>query len=134
MKRSALIGSVVAWLALWAFWLLLTRDSHPTFLLALIVTTSLIVAYAMVAYIQHLYLIPHYWKQNRRGRYAGLLLALMLVLNALALTVIRVSYFQLWGPDADPYGAYKHFAIDLFGMVVHLLLAACAIRIWKRYL
>lgn len=133
MKRSALVCSVLAWLAVWAFWLLVTRDSHPTFVLALIVTTSLVAAYAMVAFVNHLWLIPLIWKPNRRGIYAAMLLLLMLFTNGLALTVIRVSYFQLWGPDADPYGAYKHFAIDLFGMVVHLLLAALVVRLWHRF-
>lgn len=44
----------------------------------------------------------------------------MIALTAVALLIIRVSYLQLWGPDADPLGAYKHFVIDLFGMAVHV--------------
>lgn len=36
----------------------------------------------------------------------------MAVLTTLALTVIRISYFNTVGPDADANGAYKHFAID----------------------
>ena len=132
MTRKALVFSLLAWSGVWAFWLFATRGSHPTFTLALIVTTSLMVAYALAAHLNHLWLIPRYWVTGRRGMYAGCLAGSMLLLNGAALTVIRVSYFQLWGPDADPYGVYKHFAIDLFGMVVHLLLAAGAVRIWKR--
>jgi hypothetical protein len=44
----------------------------------------------------------------------------MVSLTSIALMVIRVSYRRLWGPDADLLGAYKHFAIDLFGMAVHV--------------
>lgn len=65
--------------------------------------------------------------------YACCLAGSMLLLNAAALTVIRVSYFHLWGPDADPNGSIKHFAIDLFGMVVHLVLAALVVRGWRRF-
>ena len=39
----------------------------------------------------------------------------------------------MWGPDADPNGAYKHFAIDLFGMAVHLGVAALVVWMVGRY-
>ncbi len=58
----------------------------------------------------------------------------MLVLTGVALAIIRVSYAKLWGTDADPNGVYKHFAIDLFGMAVHLGLAALVVRAARRYL
>jgi hypothetical protein len=58
----------------------------------------------------------------------------MVVLTALALAVIRTSYFRIWGPDADPNGAYKHFGIDLLGMAVHLLLAAAVVGLFRRAL
>jgi len=48
----------------------------------------------------------------------------MTVFTAIALAIIRISYFNLLGPDADPNGMYKHFAIDFFGMAVHILIAA----------
>ena len=51
----------------------------------------------------------------------------MLGLIAAALAVIRVSYLKLFGPDADPNGVSKHFAIDLFGMAVHLPAAAVVV-------
>jgi hypothetical protein len=55
----------------------------------------------------------------------------MIMLTAVALAIIRVSYFELSGPDADPYGAYKHFAIDLFGMAIHLALAAGVVWVFR---
>jgi hypothetical protein len=36
------------------------------------------------------------------------------------------------GPDPDPNGAYKHFAIDLFGMVVHSVVAARVVTLAKK--
>ena len=53
----------------------------------------------------------------------------MAMLTGAALLVIRVSYFTLWGPDADPYGAYKHFAIDFAGMGAHVLGAWVVARV-----
>lgn len=39
------------WLAIWAFWLIVTRSFHPTFPLALLVTTALVSAYLAAAWI-----------------------------------------------------------------------------------
>ena len=61
-------------------------------------------------------------------KYVVSLVATMALLTAIALVVIRVSYFITWGPDADPNGAYKHYAIDLFGMVIYV--GAAALVVW----
>ncbi len=133
MSRGPAIGwSAVAWLLLGVFWFVITRNFHPTRALAVLTTTSLVVAYALAAYFNHLVLIPAYLQRGQWGRYVACLLATMVVLTALALAVIRISYFRIWGPDADPNGAYKHFGIDLFGMAVHLLLAAAVVWALQR--
>ncbi len=121
----------MAWLGVWAFWLTVTHTFHPTFALAVIVTTSLVVAYAAAAYINHLVLVPRLWMAGRRWRYAAWLAATMALLTAGALAGIRVSYFELSGPDADPNGVYKHYAIDLFGMATHLLAAAGVVTVGR---
>jgi hypothetical protein len=113
----------------WAFWLFVTRNSHPSFALALIVTTSLVSAYAAAAYLNHVVLIPRFLRCGMPFRYLARLAAFMFVLTGVALAVIRLSYFSLWGPDADPNGLYKHFAIDLFGMAVHLVAAAAVVGV-----
>lgn len=119
--------SVLAWIGVWLFWLVTTRGFHPTFTLAVIVTTSLIGVYAAAAYLNHLIFIPRFWRTGRRGRYTAWLVILMLLLTAAALWVIRVSYAAMWGLDPDKDGACKHFAIDLFGMAVHLTAAAAIV-------
>jgi hypothetical protein len=120
--------SLLAWVGIWAFWFATTRHFHPSGGLAVIVTTSLVVAYAAAAYVNHLVLVPRLWTPGRRWRYAACLFATMAALTGIALALIRASYFRLWGPDADPNGAYEHFAIDLFGMAAHL--AAAAAVVW----
>jgi hypothetical protein len=133
-RGQAISWSVVAWLALGVCWFFATRNFHPTWALAVITTTSLVVAYAWAAYANHLVLIPAYLRRGRWGAYVASLLATMVVLTALALTVIRISYFRMWGPDADPNGTYKHFGIDFFGMGVHLLAAAAVVWLVQKVL
>jgi hypothetical protein len=50
------------------------------------------------------------------------------VLTAAALAVIRVSYVKAVGPDPDPLGVYKHYAIDFLGVLVHV--AAAVLVVW----
>ena len=69
MSRSSAIGwSVVAWVGVGVFWFFATRGFHPTRALAVVVTVSLVTAYAVASYVNHLVLIPTYW---RTGRYAS---------------------------------------------------------------
>jgi len=66
MKQKRAIGlSLIVWIGVWAFWLAITRGFHPLFSLAVIVTTSLIIAYAIAAYINHLVLISRFWAKGR---------------------------------------------------------------------
>ncbi len=131
--RRGIFWTLLAWGCVWIFWFATTRTFHPTRTLAVIVTTCLVVAYAAAAYVNHLVLIPRHWRSARSGGYAIRLVATMIVLTAVALAIIRASYARLWGPDADPNGAYKHFGIDLFGMAVHWGVAALVIRVAGRF-
>ncbi len=122
----------LVWVIVGLFWYITTRNFHPTTELAIIVTASLVVAFAIAVDVNHLILIPRYWRSHRYSTYAAFLFGTMAVLTAVALTVIRVSYFRLHGPDADPYGMYKHFVIDLFGVAVHVAAAVGIVWIWRR--
>lgn len=132
MRRIRVAVSLVAWVAVWGFWLLTTRKFHPTVALAFIVTTALVTAYATAAYFNHLVLLPGLWDAGKRWQYLATLVTVMVTLTAAALAVIRLCYRQSVGPDPDPNGAYKHFAIDFGGMVVHLLAAAGVVAVAKR--
>jgi hypothetical protein len=134
MRQSKAIGwSLVAWMAVATFWLVTTRSYHPTWGLAVIVTASLIIAYAGATYVNHLLLIPRYGKTCHYGRYALLLLTTMAIFTGVALAVIRLSYYTLHGPDPDPNGVYVHYAIDFFGMAVHVLCAAAIVWVYGQF-
>lgn len=124
--------SVVAWIAVWVFWLVATRSFHPTTGLVLLVTTALVVAYATAVYLNHLLLLPRLWQPGYRARYVVVLAVAMAVLTAMALLVIRSAYLAALGPDPDPYGALRHYGIDLLGMAVHVLAAAVVVWIVGR--
>lgn len=126
---------VTSWFAVWAFWFFTTRSFHPTQTLALIVTTALVVAYAMAASLHHAILLPRLYESKRVARYLLELIGLMAILTAIALAIIRTSYTQLLGRDPDPHGVYKHFAIDFVGMAIHLLAAFLIVAVacrWQR--
>jgi hypothetical protein len=130
---SRLSLSFLAWIAVWAFWLVTTHRFHPTWSLALIVTTCLVTAYAIAAYVNHLILLPWFRTSRNKARYFSALSVTMVILTAAALTVIRMSYTSYLGPDPDPNGVYKHFAIDLFGMAVHLIFVAVIVRVARKW-
>jgi hypothetical protein len=131
-RGRALACSVVAWAAAWVLWYATTRAQHPTAALARTVTTSLVVAYALAAWLDHLAWRPRWLARGRRGAYAAAMATTMVLLTGAALAVIRTAYVRALGPDPDPNGTLRHFAIDLVGMAVHLVIASVVVRLWRR--
>ncbi|MFN7930211.1 MAG: hypothetical protein U0Y68_20260 [Blastocatellia bacterium] len=123
--------SVVGWFTVFFFWLFATRSFHPTLVLAVIVTTALIGAYACASYLQHLYLIPRYREHNKRQAYYVAMTGTMLGLTALALLIIRICYLYLFGPYPVNY-LVVDYALDLFGMLVHVTLAMWVVHVYQR--
>jgi hypothetical protein len=131
MKSSrGICLSLLIWIALWSFWLLTTRWYHPTTFLAVVVTTTLMCAYATAIYVNKLVLIPRFWRGKHFALYPMWLLGMMAMLTAIALAVIRTTYFRALGPDPDPYGLYRHYAIDFVGMIAHVAGAAGLFRLF----
>jgi len=124
--------SLLAWPALWTFWFITTRVYHPTTVLAIVVTTSLVGACIVSVYTNHLCLIPRLWERKSYLRYWACLIGTIAGSAAVSLVVIRISYFRIMGPDPDPYGALRHFAIDFAGIAVHVAAVALFVCLWKR--
>ena len=78
--------------------------------------------------------IPHFWKRHTLACLLGLAVRRMMAFTTVAVTVIRVSYIRLLGPDPNPNGLYIHFGIDFIGMVAHVLMAACVVWFWRHLL
>jgi hypothetical protein len=131
-RTQAIMWSVVAWVAVWAFWLATTRSYHSTGPLAVIATTALVGAYAAAAYVNHLVLVPRLLRNGYYLRYATWLIGIMMLFTAAALAVLRLFYVKILGPfPVRPW--YEDYAIDLFGMVVHLLAAAAVVSLVGRW-
>jgi hypothetical protein len=131
-RIRTILGTLIVWFAVGVFWYFATRNFHLTQRLAVIVTASLVSAYAAAVYINHLVLIPRFWRHRRWPAYWGTLLSVMIVLTSVALTVIRVSHIRALGPDPNPNGLYNHFAIDFMGMVAHVFVAAIVVWLCHR--
>lgn len=133
MSRIQYISwSIAAWIAVGFSWFVITRNYHPRLSLAIIVTTSLITTYAVAAFVNHLVLIPRYLRAGRTASYAFALLGMMVTLTAVTLLINRGSYIAMLGPDPDPNGLYKHYAIDFAGMAAHLMAAAIVVWIFNQ--
>jgi hypothetical protein len=132
-RLGTILGTLLVWIVVAIFWYFATRSFHPTRRLALTVTISLVAAYAAAAYLNHLYLIPRFWQRGSWPAYWSTLLATMIAFTAVALTIIRVSYIRLLGPDQDPNGLYIHFGIDFIGMVAHVMMAAIVVWAWQHF-
>ena len=111
-------------------WLWLTRNFHASTRLAVIATSSLVTAYATAAYLNHLLLIPRYWRTGQRVKYALALLASMLTLTAIALAVLRTFYIRAVG-EAAVNRLEVDFALDFVGMLVHVAAAALVVRLLR---
>jgi len=133
MTRSqAITWSVVAWVAVWAFWLVTTREYHATGPLAAIATTALVVSYAAAAYVNQLVIVPKFLSDRRYGPYIAWLLAVMFAFTGIALAVLRLFYVKILGPfPVRPW--YVDYELDLFGMVVHVIAAAVVVWVFGRW-
>ena len=128
ISSTRLILSLLAWLIVGLFWLLTTREYHPSWRLALVATGSLVVAYAAASYVNHLVLVSRYLQRGYRSRYAVTLLSVMVGLTLLAMAVLKTIYFQAMGVDLMN-SFWVDFGLDLFGMIVHVIGAAVIVVI-----
>jgi len=133
MKREIISvrAQVLLWFALLVFWTVFSTSYHPTILIDISATTLLLTFYAAIVYINYLVLLPRLRNGGKYFFYWSALLLSMIMLTFIVHALIRILY-SLQG-DADQLGDYwQHYAIDLFGMAVHLLLAAAVVWIGKR--
>lgn len=131
-RVQGIVWSLFAWLAVGAFWLVMTRSFHPTWNLALITTTSLVTAFAAASCVNHLVLIPRYLRAGHPGRYAMALLGVMVVFTGLALAILRSAYIRTLGPQSVK-PIQVDFGIDLFGTAAHVLGAAGVVWAVKKF-
>jgi len=125
-RKQVLRRSVLTWVGVWAFWLFTTRSFHANWTLAAIATTSMVVCFAVAAYVNHLVLVPGLWRSGRRVLYGIALLLVMLGLTGVALAIIRLFYTVIFGPfPVKPW--HIDYSIDFAGRVGHVAAAAIVV-------
>src|SRR4051794_6668234 len=81
-NRLAIPAQTLAWVALWSFWVFVSRHNHPNLRLNAIASGLLVATFAAAVYANHLWLIPRLWSRRRFAAYAA---AFLLVMGFLAL-------------------------------------------------
>jgi hypothetical protein len=113
-------------------WAWVSVPFYPTIEVDLIVTALLLVTYITAVYLNALVLWPRLWKQQKRWEYLLALIPILGGLTLIVLAMIRLTYSETVGPERlGPY--WQHFAIDLFGMTVHVAGAAGIMWFSKQY-
>jgi hypothetical protein len=123
MSFQRVVLHIVIWTGVFAFWLLLTRGHHPTWLVAASATAALVSAFALAVYVNSFFLWPEFAKRRLWWQYIVLLFATVLILDLVAVHLIQLIYDWLWGTDAGRYSFWFNMASDGAGIIVHLIAA-----------
>lgn len=126
-RRIAL--HVALWLGIFLFWLVVTRQHHPTLTIALSATAILVSSFVLAVYANSLFLAHRFAQRRLWLWYVLSLLATVAVLDLIAVLLIQLIYDRLWGADPLRYGFWFNMASDGFGIAVHLVAAMVVMRI-----
>ena len=131
MSFRRVVLHLAIWSGIFVFWLLLTRQHHPTWVVAASATAVLVSAFALAVYINSLYLLPKFAKRRLWLQYLLSLLALILVLDLFAVMLIQFIYDWLWGADEKRYSFWFNMMSDGAGIIVHVLAAMALMWVVK---
>ncbi len=121
MKRIFL--HIAIWSGVFTFWLLTTRNHHPTLTIAILATAVLVIAFALAVYANNLFLLPRFARHRLWLQYAVSLLVTVAVLDLAAVFLIQFIYDRLWGPDPLRYGFWFNVASEGALIIIHLAAA-----------
>lgn len=109
------------WLAVFAFWFLMTRQFHPTTTLAILATSVLVTSSAVAVYVNQLSLIPRLARASRWWQYVVALLVTVLILALICASLIAFLYDWIWGPDPRRFGLGFNLLSDGIIIVLHVV-------------
>jgi hypothetical protein len=133
MSWRRIILHLALWSGVFAFWLLVTRQHHPAWIVAASATAVLVSTFALAVYVNSLWLLPEFAGRRHWLRYLLSLLALIMVLDLIAVLSIQLIYDWLWGTREGRYSFWFNMASDGAGIIVHVVAAMCVMWI-ARYL
>jgi hypothetical protein len=124
LKMGRAATHAVVWLLLFAFWLLLTRESHPSWALAATATATLTAASAMAVCWDWYVLRPAFVPPRRWGRYAFGLLAGLAALTFATVPLIQRAYDAAGIPVEVRIGYWANVGFEAAWYAVHVAAAA----------
>ena len=133
MSFRRILLHLALWSGVFAFWLLVTRSHHPTWIVAASVTAVLVTAFALAVYVNSLLLWPEFARRRLWLRYLLSLLPLVAVLDLAAVLLIQLVYDWLGVPRAGRYSFWFNMASDGAGIIMHVVAALGVVWI-ARYL
>lgn len=128
-----MIGQALAWAALWAFWVVVSRHNHPTLRINLIASGMLVATFAAAVYANHRGLIPRLWKARRFAAYAAALLLAMGLCALICTVAIHVMYDVLWGPDPARFGFWTNLGMEFALVAFHVAVIACGVCLVRAF-
>jgi hypothetical protein len=133
MPFRRIILHLALWSGVFVFWLLVTRQHHPTWMVASLATAVLVSTFALAVYVNSLWLLPEFAGRRLWLRYLLSLLALVAVLDLIAVLSIQLIYDWLGVPREGRYGFWFNMVSDGAGIIVHVV-AAMGVMWLAKYL
>ena len=133
MTLKRILLHVAIWSGVFIFWLVTTRNHHPTLTIALSATAVLVAAFALAVYINGLFLLPRFARRRLWLQYGVSLLVTIIILDLAAVLLIQFIYDYLWGPDPLRYGFWFNVASEGVLIIIHLA-AAMGVMWLAKYL
>jgi len=115
------------------FWLVATRQYHPTLTIAVLATAVLVSASALAVYANSLFLLSRFARRRLWWRYMASLLAMIIVLDLIAVPLIQFIYDWLWRPDPLRFGFWFNVLSDGIIIVVHVVAAMLLVWVVKLF-
>ncbi len=114
---------IAVWLGVFTFWLLATRQFHPTLHIAIVATAVLVSVSAIAVYMNGLLLLPKFAYRRLWWQYLVSLSAVVIILDLIAVQLIQTIYDWLWKPDPLRFGFWFNTLSDGFIIIIHLVIA-----------
>jgi hypothetical protein len=132
VRRLTFSAHLVAWAALWGFWVFVSRHNHPNLRLNAIASALLVATFAAAVYANHLWLIPRLWSRRRFDGYAAASLLVMGLLALACTAAIHVVYDVLWGPDPARFGFQVNSGMEFALVAFHVLMVAVGVSVTRK--
>ena len=126
-------SQVLLWFVLWTFFTIAARKFHPTIVVAASATGCLELGSSSAVYLNELLLVPKLFVVRRFFSYAAVLFLSVAVITIAVVVLIHLLYDILWRPDMRRFGFWTNVESDFGWIAVHLVLAACLLRVWRRW-